>query len=174
MGIVIVEGCDASGKSSLIEQLRLESNRYFWVLRGSGPPKTYDEIDEAISWITRSAHSGPQIICDRHPLISEPIYGMTLRGRNLLEGHYSEADIRAHLLDSVDRIIYCRPPLEEICKKVGHQAQLKGVIDNLERLVKVYDQSMQFLKEEFGMHVLTYDYTQPWAIGLEALFFGRI
>lgn len=159
MGLVIVEGCDASGKSTLIEQLRLESKKYFWVVRSSGPPRTYPEVADAISWLTRSSHSGPPIVCDRHPLISEPIYGLVLRGKNLLAGHFSESDIREHLLDSVDRIIYCRPPTEQILLKIGHQAQLKGVPDNLERLIQVYDQTMEFLEKHFGVVVKHYDYT---------------
>lgn len=66
--IIVVEGPDASGKSTLAKHIVQQT---FWgYVPGEGPPKYSGEIVERI----RRYKSYSECVFDRHPCISEPIY----------------------------------------------------------------------------------------------------
>lgn len=71
--MIVVEGVDNAGKSTLIRALQVVLPG--WVVQGSeGPPKHKGEMDERV---TRYLHDlGPKTIFDRHPCVSQPIYGL--------------------------------------------------------------------------------------------------
>lgn len=71
--MIVVEGVDNSGKSTLIRALRVVLPD--WHLQGSeGPPKYAGEMDERVK---RYIDTHPStMIYDRHPCVSQPIYGM--------------------------------------------------------------------------------------------------
>lgn len=68
---IIIEGPDNSGKSTLASELSARTG--LPVYRSEGKPKHKGEINERIR--TKYAALGDNIILDRHPCISEPIYG---------------------------------------------------------------------------------------------------
>lgn len=168
--IVVVEGPDGSGKSTLIDNLRLTCSRHFVSLRRSGPPKNADELTSIIRWMTRMEVSLVPLICDRYPLISEPIYGNAIRGTNLLDGIY-DVDAQKAIFKSVDRVIYCRPPTSVIYHKIHANPQLKGVVEKIEEITQNYDHVMKLLAH-WGVHVTWYDWTAHGNILLDAMFFG--
>lgn len=155
--IVVVEGPDGAGKSTLIDNLRVQSKRHFVALRRSGPPDHPAEITSVINWINTMRDGLVPLICDRHPLISEPIYGMTLRGSNILSNVYSVEDLKS-MFKYIDRVIYCRPPDRTILSKMHENAQLKGVTEHIEKIIDLYDKTMMLL-EEWGVRVIAYDWT---------------
>jgi len=175
MSIIVVEGVDGSGKTTLIDQLRQASLGHFVTLSRSGPPKKWDEIRSVLHWMERGSDMPTTVIADRHPLISEPIYGRILRGRSFLDGpHWSDSASKHHFLDCIDRVIYCCPPDEVIHRYVGHHPQLKGVIPNLDKLIAAYHDQMNKLME-WGVSVIWYNREPPaqqWPI--EELFYGDI
>ena len=70
--IVVVEGVDNSGKSTLIKALQVILPGYG--LQGSeGPPKYRGEMDDRVTSYLRNTD---KMIYDRHPCVSQPIYGM--------------------------------------------------------------------------------------------------
>ena len=72
--IIIIEGPDGSGKSRFAEQLSEAIN---WpVLHNGGPPKDQEEIIDRV----RKRNQLDNTILDRHPIISENVYGPVLRG----------------------------------------------------------------------------------------------
>lgn len=172
--IVVVEGPDGGGKSTLIDNLRLESKRHYVALRRSGAPDNADEIVTVVNWMNRMSIGMVPLICDRHPLISEPIYGQTLRGSSLLDGVYSVDDIKENFLDHVSRVIYCRPPTGVILKKMQENHQLKGVHEHIEEITRKYDHTMRLITH-WGVRVFQYDWSaeregDQW--NLDELFFG--
>lgn len=174
MSIIVVEGVDGSGKTTLIDQLRQASIRHFVTLSRSSPPKTLPEIMDVLSWMERGARMATPLICDRHPLISEPIYGRVLRGYSLLTELFSrEPNFGGeHFNTYVERVIYVRPSDEVIERYVGHHPQLKGVIPNLKALLHQYDVMMRTL-EQMKVPVIHYDrylYGPP----INELFYGEI
>lgn len=70
--MIVVEGVDNSGKSTLIRALQIVTPG--WTLQGSeGPPKHKGEQDERVTRYLQQF--GPKTIYDRHPCVSQPIYG---------------------------------------------------------------------------------------------------
>jgi len=96
---LIVEGPDNSGKSTLVAYLSKMLGMP--VIEGKGPPKSIDEINQRV--ISYSQYKN--VIFDRHPAISNPIYDIA-RG--------CEPQIRSDILqeffnkDEDKLIIFCR------------------------------------------------------------------
>src|SRR5580692_3062319 len=174
MSIVVVEGPDGGGKSTLIDNLRLSCDRHYISLRRSGPPKFADEIHEVLGWIGRAKHLSVPLILDRHPLISEDIYGPILRGSSLLTHWYDNEEVIAIFKQTVDRVIYCRPPTNVIYNKLHANPQLKGVAEKIGEITQQYDFTMKLL-EHWGVHVIWYDWTAEHegdSANLGVMFFG--
>lgn len=169
--IVVVEGPDGSGKSTLIDNLRLSCDRHCVTLGRSGRPKDLDEIKCVVSWIEK--YSGPTpLLMDRHPFISEAIYGNVLRGKSLLQDYYTMHDIDMHFRTSIDLVIYCRPPTSVIYHKLNANPQLKGVREHINEIVRMYDSTMRYI-EHAGARVVEYDWTNnEKSVSPEQLIFG--
>ena len=152
--LAVIEGPDGSGKTTLIETLRRELGLYFWVMRPSRPPSELYEIMEVLTWVSRRPWV-QAIVMDRHPGISEPIYGPLLRNVNLLEKMPPSL-----VLDDIDFIIYCRPPLDTILENVGRSraVQMAGVVDHTPELVAAYDAKIADTVC-LDVPVYVYDYT---------------
>lgn len=174
MSLIVVEGVDASGKSTLLETSRLEiKKRYFVLVRHSCRPL---ELGDALQFM-RMVNGSSQyldVIADRHPLISEPIYGTIIRDGHLFANHfnYDNPEYRANTLSSsVDRIIYCRPPVEVMREHIDKNPQLEWVKERFDQLVEAYDETMSYLQDE-GVDVVWHDWT-TYLGTLENLFFGK-
>lgn len=173
MSIVIVEGVDGSGKSTLIRKLREQSKRYFWIASSSSRPKTLPDLQDALHWVGQASYLKLPIVCDRFPLISEVVYGPILRGSNLLDQlNRRDQASAAALLSEVDRIIYCRPHKDVIKENLSKNLQMDGVKNRLGDLINRYDDVMDSLRDD-NIYVIGYDYTKNVS-PLEGLFFGRI
>lgn len=71
--MIVVEGVDNSGKSTLIRALQVVLPT--WRLQGSeGPPKYKGEMDVRVQ--AYFLNHPPTTIYDRHPCVSQPIYGI--------------------------------------------------------------------------------------------------
>lgn len=177
MTVIVVEGPDGGGKSTLIDNLRLSCSRHYVNLRRSGPPKMLEEIKSVVRWVEKFDPDGlgpTPLILDRHPFISEAIYGPVLRGNSLLVDYYTMHDLEHHFCRFVDRIIYCRPPTSVIMQKMQDNPQLRGVVENIEEITRQYDHTMKLISH-WGVKVFDYD----WTVGactdsrnVEQLFFG--
>ena len=172
---IIIEGCDGSGKTTLIEKARHACSTYFWSLRGMGhPPTDFACINEVAYMILRASATGIPLVIDRHPYISEPIYGPALRGSSRLPENYLSS-ARADLAQDFDRIIWCRPPIEIILENIGKtkDIQLAGVADKAIEIYKRYEAAMIVLSKRYQINVISYDYTNPHRLDLETLLFGK-
>jgi len=158
MTIVVVEGVDGAGKTTLINNLRDVSREYFWVLRASGPANSSDQLQRAVDELSTLIDGSPtNWVFDRHPLVSEPIYGHILRGKSHLEG-MSAWGYKARIQE-FSKIIYCRPPFDIVQEESKHERQLEGVHDKLRGLYDAYDEAMDFLRVHLRVPVITYDWT---------------
>lgn len=155
MSLVIIEGPDGAGKTTLIESLRDNSTRYFAILRASGPPIDVDgspSYGYAYMMLARQfAKSFPfPVVCDRFHAISENVYGPLLRGRKCEDLETIRVQLRGA------KVVYCRPPLRRILANVQVHKQMAGVIEQTEALVSAYDALME--KISYDIEVFTYDY----------------
>lgn len=163
--MIIVEGMDNSGKSTLIANI---SNRFgLKVIKRSGPPQadvtiniTLREATQAFMLDTLSfLELNPQVIFDRFPLLSEEVYGPILRDGSVFQkGTLPAACWLERLRQCNPLIVYCRPPEEKILCFSPRRAQMDGVIDNARELINRYDHLIEGL-EKRGFMVVRHDFT---------------
>lgn len=132
---VVFEGCDAAGKSTLIAAVNSALGHRFFVQPSEGPPKFPGEMVQRVERYL--SHSG--VIFDRHPCVSQPIYGM-LRGAHdpipqpMIDAFYARAPL----------FIYCRPRTNrlenhEFNEGVDSEAHLHEVEQNYAKLLAHYE-----------------------------------
>jgi hypothetical protein len=153
VAIVVVEGCDGSGKTTLIERARAgQRERYFCIVRASRYPPDLKTSFQYLQWIKHQRDF--DLILDRIHFISDRVYGPVLRNEDL----FKELPITFGI-ESASVIIYARPPAEKIRENVSKDFQMVGVAQNIDTLIERYDEHMKILKQK-GKKVIPYDYTQ--------------
>ena len=146
MSLIIVEGCDGTGKTTLIQALAADLNL---PIIKSFKPQSRAHIDQFDNW----AKACPRIpLCDRHSAISDIVYGKVLRG-----GTPSDLDLARSKLRN-NFVVYCCPPLTAVQNNVHVEPQMKGVKEQLRQIYNAYEELMEELEPQF-----TYDYSQPGA-----------
>lgn len=130
--IVVVEGPDNAGKTTLAQYLAKEMRAVF--IKVERPKRAVDlKAYQHVLNIARS-YSGV-VVTDRHVAISEPIYGPICRGGHDLQ----QGDIEI-CCSQLDAMIYCRPPDAVIMKTISERAQMEGVVENTSAIIEAYDQ----------------------------------
>lgn len=172
MPLIVVEGVDGAGKTTLIQNFRQQAKKLCWLFSRSGPPQGSVDLLMTVQYLARGSYYEIPLIADRHPLISEPIYGPITRGKSLIENAYS----REHALDEaasqVNRIIYCKTDLETAQKASRRERQMTGVHEHYWALYQAYDKVMDDLRKR-GAVVIDYDWTSDLGtIDLNQLFLG--
>lgn len=155
--MIVLEGIDSSGKSTLA---RLLATRYrgWQVVTSEGPAKSADEINDRI---TRYLEYPPQTIFDRHPLISEAIYGPIF-------GRPPWVRPRFHMLFWAQRplIIYARPPRPRLLQQGNLAIDTPEYVENLrtnyDRVLAAYDEF--FAPHPDASAYLFYDWSNRNAI----------
>lgn len=135
---VVLEGFDGCGKTTL--QQRLCEDLKAVKLATYRKPHRYQDIRDYTSWITQCPFN---VIIDRHPYISELIYGSVLNRAPLVTQQETEYWAGSVL------IVHCRPSEP----KLYSQPQMEGVIENASRLMLQYDYLFEVLPH------ITYDWT---------------
>lgn len=160
--MIIVEGCDNAGKTTLVSQLSGELK--LLTICNRRRPESIERSWDYFTAIMIAAQEFPTIF-DRWQPISEPIYGPICRNTHLFS-----MTARIHQLKEMhDRfgmealLIYCRPSLKKILD-FGEREQMDGVIANAQAIVSKYDEDMLWIHHTFDhITVVRYDYEQPGA-----------
>lgn len=163
--IIIVEGMDGTGKTTLVQQLAhrldMEPKKF---IKSSGPDENYrltlvaNTISE-INELEIASAEGRAIkrLYDRFPLISEDIYGPILRDRNCFGGLYYPLKRRLLALKTV--IVYCRPDRDVIRANVQQAPQMSGVLEHFDELLDAYDKLFIELTESpVNSYITVFDY----------------
>lgn len=133
--MIVVEGVDNSGKSTLIRALQVVLPA--WYIQGSeGPPKHKGEMDERV--VRYLADHKRETIYDRHPCVSQPIYGQM---RTHLDG--ISPGLIAQFYSSTPLFIYCdggeRGMKAHIFNpETDSEHHLEAVRSNYDQLLYVY------------------------------------
>lgn len=147
---IVIEGPDNSGKSTLVLALAKDLKAVVINSQVVPPPDQY-WVEDYVKWYSGSSRLNRPIIIDRHPVISDPIYGRLLRGRTVLTDDYCR-NVRSTLF-----VVYCRPPVSNI-RDLGSRPQMAGVREHIDRLIAEYDSVMANPHQFAGF--LRYDWTR--------------
>lgn len=146
MALIIIEGCDGTGKTTLIQSLAAELNL---PIVKSYKPRSLVDIDQFDNW----ANACPRPpICDRHAAISDLVYGPIIRGSTPSTLEHAQAKINNNFL------VYCAPPFTAVQNNIHVEPQMNGVKDQLRKIYTAYENLMYDLEPHFQ-----YDYTVPGA-----------
>lgn len=153
--MVIVEGMDNSGKSTLANYLGEKFD--LKIIKRSGPPASSESfLLETLSFLVLN----PEAIFDRHPIISEGVYAPVLRGINVFETEGTTWEFWMDRLQQCNPlIIYCRPPDEKILCFHPDLPQMDGVEQNARRLIDRYDKLMDRI-EKRGFLIIRHNFDQ--------------
>ncbi len=167
--LIVVEGVDGAGKTTLIDSLASHSKRPFWRIQGLNPYRDSAPLESFLRWL-KTIPPHVDIVCDRIPLISEPIYGTILRSFDRME-YLGAKEIDEFFQLPHLRIIYCRPSRYKLIDSVQKNPQLAGVVEHLDALLNQYDLRMACLTRTYGIHIRTHDFTVP-VKSFDDFFFG--
>lgn len=164
--MIIVEGCDNTGKSTLVELLLRRHSKLVLGPKRVGPPEDkqtfIDEIWETLS----NAERLKNVIFDRL-YFSELVYGRVLRGKPFIS--YAEQK----MIDQVLRycqplIIYCYQDPAIIRETFAERDQLPGE-DKIEEILNEYTNVFLPWANYRDFHI--YDYRNPLSV---AKIMGRV
>lgn len=158
MKAIIVEGPDGSGKSTLIETISRDMDipmgpRFATSLGGPLDGLGYRVEREAATW-----NDKPVKIYDRHPLVSDYIYGPILRG-GVDESLLALSQDLVNLIKRNTMLVLCLPPYEVVRDNVMAEesmGQLSGVAENIGDIYDMYSQ-LEFHPQ--GWNIVLHDYT---------------
>ena len=146
---VIVEGPDGGGKSTLISSLMASEGLAL-------APKFSRSVEgpnqgHVIAAIKDMDDPLKGYVYDRHPAISEPIYGTIVRKKD-------DYVPLAHYVDSwLDRVyvVICLPPFKVAVENLNVEAQMPGVAENFPLIYGFYEYLLGINPSRF----IHYDYT---------------
>lgn len=157
--MVIVEGPDGAGKTTLIEAMKA---RYGLEVAPRVVTKDAEAMVSLPDWVDENLAKGLQwLIFDRHRLISEPIYGPILRSTPE-EGF--DSVIQMHLwfekfYDLAPLIIYCLPPMQTVVNNVMGDDDNWVVQDRIRSIYSAYASRAAMDWYHMPGSVIVWDYT---------------
>lgn len=173
--MIIVEGPDGSGKTTLIQALA----------EGTGLPiaprvvgKDTEAMIDLVEWTeTNTAQGYQNLLFDRHRLISEAIYGPILRDEpapKFDNAAWLLAQRRA-LLDARPIFIFCLPPLAEVWKNVKDDPDNARVNswEVTRQLWGAYLNTYAWVKTSTDL-CFFFDYTHPLALAQQGYLIDYI
>ena len=161
--MIICEGTDNGGKTTLAKKLSLEFD--LKIIKSSGPPESKESLIERVKYSLEQSRKGINFLYDRYPLISEWIYGPVLRNKNLLDNEEGN-QLWKEFIEIKPLIIYCRPPYLKIAD-FGRRKQMKGVREKIDSLIIAYDNFIYRIKEI--VNIISYNYMDKadWEVYME-------
>lgn len=138
---IILEGPDGGGKTRLLEAFM---SAYPQLVKGRRASTSLQgPIRNLAAWVTTEFkvmdQSRSVMVYDRHPVISEPIYGPIVR-EETKPGFSPSPWLSSAKLEMYARtyVIWCIPPLEQCRKGIAPERDMPGVSENIDKLHAAY------------------------------------
>lgn len=155
--MIIVEGPDGAGKSTLVEQLREWYPSMMLAPRASSSGPEGGPVPDLYEWTHRDVHSWPNrplSIYDRHPLISEYIYGPVIRGT--IDPRFHGTGLHRYMSRRA-LLVLCLPPLNVVRRSVSAERDMAGVAAHIDTIWTLYASLRATWPDPLS--VVRYDYT---------------
>jgi len=158
--VIVVEGFDCSGKSTLANKIGAALK---WdVLHTGGPTKDCHDVERCIARSYARMHM--KCVQDRVTHISETVYSMLT--------HPEKAAIALNSIREIavaELVIYCRPPTEFLLEEfMNHErkdhddfTELETLERNAPMVIRTYDTIMHLVAQYVGVRLLKHDRTDP-------------
>lgn len=134
--MIIVEGPDGGGKTTLIKQIL---NQYPSLKRAPRASEgVAGPVSDLFDWTSRDVNSWdirPLSVYDRHPVISEYIYGPIIR--ESLDERFHTSGLRRRVSRTA-LVIVCLPPLEVVRASVSDERDMPGVATHIDAIWHLY------------------------------------
>lgn len=158
--MIIVEGPDGAGKTTLITQLQ---DRYDLEVAPRVVTKSAEAMVDLKVWVEENLAQGFQYtIFDRHRLISEFIYGPLLRKEQqpgFTDLIWSYTMLRRLYQDVKPIMIYCLPPLQVVADNVSGDFENEVVAEHIEAMYTAYVHRASLDWVSSPSSTIIYDYT---------------
>ena len=157
--MLIVEGPDGAGKTTLInELLRLEPDLQLSPRVVSKEAKATTDLQ---AWVENDLSSDREgVVYDRYRLISQPIYGAVLRNEE--PGVFGDLEwlitMNQALRAKNPVIVHCLPPIEVVRANVKDDPDNTAVADRIDQLYIAYATRATTDLLTPGLHTIIYNY----------------
>lgn len=135
---IVVYGCDNSGKTTAVAEIRkiLTMNKISCeTVHSCGPKSAREQVEFMVKELQTNPGSPKVKVFDRFPAIEEFVYGPIVRNKNVLKDYSITCEV---LMNQIDLFIFCCPGYETI-SNWGYRWQMKGVKENVESIILAYN-----------------------------------
>jgi hypothetical protein len=158
--MIIVEGPDGTGKSTLIAKLSedLDIPKHERAVRDRLGPSDL-QGQSLWQWAYHDVTTWPSqalAIYDRHPLVSEYIYGPVIRGASAPGFNQPTAQGLRRKMEQQCLLVLCIPPHEVYIANLKLEEQMEGVDEHAVQLYGLYEA----LVSSWGGWRVLYDFTE--------------
>lgn len=135
--MIVLEGPDGSGKTTLLKQLA-EHYSTSLVVHERASEGVKGPVDDLYQWAHDDLYSWliqPLSLYDRHPLVSEYIYGPVIRGS--IDPRFFHSPLR-RLFARRALTIVCLPPQDVVRRAVSDERDMPGVSTHIDTIWTLY------------------------------------
>lgn len=168
--LVIVEGPDGAGKSTLIQNLIALGG--FVSAHTGGPPRDKQDLEDKLAKVTASLDAAGHniLVLDRHPAVSDPIYSKVTGSRSFATPGGLGEQVGA--LNPI--FVYCRGSADSMRKNISKSPKAHKPSEHLLKVLQSHGEIVKLYDAFFALtpHI-RYDWQKDSVLGLAEVLRGK-